>query len=599
MELTFSILSDGKPSCRTEIFAPLHTYDVIVVGLGTAGAFAMLGAVKNNLDTLGIELGTSLGGIGTRGGVWDYYYGARGGLFEKIDKKCFEAESRGYCSVDNEHNRRKVNGALKQYILENEVAGKNSTIYFEALLTGVFLDGDRVAGVRIFCGGVFADYGCKVLIDSTGNSIGARMAGAKFHGGRSYDGGFGKVSKGVVRHNSGTGCLTCGWGRGCIGGCESYSELSQIVMASYCASPNLCESFGINSRIIYDASILGVREFPCIEAKEDYTIDDFRQRKRTDRPVFFCVTPFDGTNSVMFEDKITQDIRFISMFNNPICFGVPMDIMIPEGIGGILCASRGCGTGHDMSGAFRMKRDMQKLGEAAAAVACTAVRDGVDVCDADYEKVKALLEPTGCFNACDDADFAETFNDDMQNYKPAFFPTETEEIKKLLSGDDCSTALMKIYTSPLDYLKSELHTWLDSDNRLLSLHSAYALAMRNDLSSARVLRDELGREPHIPKRPLSMWCHYIPDFSKCLLLLGRLGCTDVYDIAHEIISDRARTLASRYPKVLGYTGPGAYEKHFLSLCAAALYELSKTASFGIDVDFKKLSDEAVRISLEF
>ena len=59
-------------------------YDVIVVGLGTAGALSMLRCAEKGLSVLGIEKINQMGGTGTAGGICSYYFGSKGGMYEKI-----------------------------------------------------------------------------------------------------------------------------------------------------------------------------------------------------------------------------------------------------------------------------------------------------------------------------------------------------------------------------------------------------------------------------------------------------------------------------------------------------------------------------------
>ena len=71
-------------------------YDVVIVGLGTAGSIAAIAAARKGLKTLGIERLNCMGGQATAGGVFAYYFGAAGGLFENIAAEVNEAEKHGY-----------------------------------------------------------------------------------------------------------------------------------------------------------------------------------------------------------------------------------------------------------------------------------------------------------------------------------------------------------------------------------------------------------------------------------------------------------------------------------------------------------------------
>ena len=72
---------DGRFDCQT---------DVAVVGLGTAGAIAAISAARGGASVAGIERCPQPGGVGVSGAVFDYYFGIRGGLYEKINERASE-----------------------------------------------------------------------------------------------------------------------------------------------------------------------------------------------------------------------------------------------------------------------------------------------------------------------------------------------------------------------------------------------------------------------------------------------------------------------------------------------------------------------------
>src|SRR5690554_454432 len=63
---------------------------VLVVGGGTGGTIAALTASQEGVDTILVEQGRALGGIGTVGGIHSYHYGLDGGMFPAIDQRAHE-----------------------------------------------------------------------------------------------------------------------------------------------------------------------------------------------------------------------------------------------------------------------------------------------------------------------------------------------------------------------------------------------------------------------------------------------------------------------------------------------------------------------------
>ena len=74
---------------RTSVVEPVfdESYDLIVVGLGTAGAISLIAAGREGLKVLGVEQLYGMGGTGTIGAITGYYFGALGGLYKEMDEK--------------------------------------------------------------------------------------------------------------------------------------------------------------------------------------------------------------------------------------------------------------------------------------------------------------------------------------------------------------------------------------------------------------------------------------------------------------------------------------------------------------------------------
>ena len=62
----------------------LGKYDVVVIGGGTAGAPAGIGAARRGAKTLVVEHLHALGGVGTAGYISNYYWGNRVGFTASI-----------------------------------------------------------------------------------------------------------------------------------------------------------------------------------------------------------------------------------------------------------------------------------------------------------------------------------------------------------------------------------------------------------------------------------------------------------------------------------------------------------------------------------
>ena len=152
-------------------------FDAVVMGGGTAGAPAALGAARQGASTLVLDYMHGLGGIGTLGMVGRYYHGYREGFTNEVD--------RGVKAIGGDNPRQKKR--LDEWVFDwktewfrTEINKAGGKIWFGVLGCGAYVEAGRVKGVV-----VATPYGKGVVlahtvIDSTGSADIAIAAGASY-----------------------------------------------------------------------------------------------------------------------------------------------------------------------------------------------------------------------------------------------------------------------------------------------------------------------------------------------------------------------------------------------------------------------------------
>jgi len=145
----------------------LGRWDVVVVGGGTGGAPAGIGAGRYGAKTLVLEYQHKLGGVGTTGMIGKYYWGNVVGFTDEVDAG---VNALG-CDL------KMVTGKAEWWRIQNRDV--NTDIWFGAIGCGALVSNETVTGVIVATpegrGVVLAD----AVVDATGNSDIAAAAGAE------------------------------------------------------------------------------------------------------------------------------------------------------------------------------------------------------------------------------------------------------------------------------------------------------------------------------------------------------------------------------------------------------------------------------------
>ncbi len=170
-------LNKGTIPSELDTLPILGNYDVVVIGGGTSGAPAGIGAARHGAKTLVIDYLHGLGGQGTMGLIGVYYHGYKKGFTAEIDKGVIDI-GEGFEQKGNREDGWDKNWKMEWF--RRQMLNAGGEIWFGCLACGAFVDGNQVKGVVVatpFGRGVVMAH---TIIDSTGSADVAIAAGAPY-----------------------------------------------------------------------------------------------------------------------------------------------------------------------------------------------------------------------------------------------------------------------------------------------------------------------------------------------------------------------------------------------------------------------------------
>lgn len=498
-----------------------ESVDVLVAGVGTAGALAVIAASAHGADVLGVDRLPGIGGMGTMGYVSGYYYGLAGGLHVDIDE---EAQRMG-----REHFLDRVEA--KKYVMENRISAHGARLSLETVVTGVFLEGDTVKGVSLYSGGRQWNVASKIVIDTTADAAVLRLAGCSTRIGREADGRTRPFTSVKVWLNKAGALTRTNHDSGYVNQYDPL-ELSRGILRAH-ASQLLEEFRDEKKRVLFLAPFIGIREGRIVDAEKNITMEEVVAGQREQEPLFYGYSDFDkhGKDHAL-ESEALQDL-YVAANLSTACFSVPVTLqsLIPAGFKGILAAGRQLGMDHDVASLLRMQRDMQKCGESAGVVAALAAKRNIQPAEVPYSEIRVILHATGCL--ADEHDKGIRFDDSFRQ-EPIRWMTDPDRIREALSTDMPGVAIYSCKRMG-SRLTPHLLQWLNDGDRMLKYGAAIALGLIGQEAAAPVLREIVSRRDAFFFKD----CRRTNQFRSAIAiyLLGKLADEACVPLLTEILCD--------------------------------------------------------------
>lgn len=481
--MNYYFIAEGIPTgtaCTPPQWA--GTYDIIVVGLGTAGAqCACTAANQYGMKVLGVEELTQLGGTATAGEITEYYCGNKGGLYQKIDAQAAMLEAvSGFCT-----NAQGISGWAKHLTLAQKLTHKNVTLLFDHVIAGVWREKNRIIGVRIVDGtGEQKDFCSAYVVDCTGDGIVCNMAGCPMQLDNCALTPFQPFSNiRIVLTENGPRC--CNVDSGYTDPQDPWACSNAILHAA--AMPNFYQQdYSQGDPLLYNAPILGVREGRRIVGEKVLRFQDILENTFQETPAFYAYSNMDNhTKATAFESSLYQDwIVAAGMWSVYLKFPVPFEIMIPKGFTGILAAGRILSADHDAACALRMKDEMYKSGETAACLAFLSLAQNLPARQLPYQLVHQALLQTGCIRN----EEVPLVRGNLGNDKPAevYLPVSQQAFDDSLASPAPGISLWAL-TQNAD-LRPPI-AGLTASEKHRRFHSAIALALQGNPVCEEVVRE--------------------------------------------------------------------------------------------------------------
>ncbi len=397
-------LNMGEVESEDTTLPVLAEYDVVVMGGGTAGAPAGVGAAQHGAKTLVLDYMHGMGGMGTMGMIGKYYHGYREGYTNIVDL--------GVKNMGPDNPRQK--GSLGEWVFDwkteyfrKEIRKAGGDIWFGVMGIGAYVENGQIKGVVVATPegkGVVLGH---TVIDSSGSADIAIAAGADY----------------------------------------SYTDgLSVAVQGAGLPFKNPNDFYNNTDwTFINDTDMLDVwRSFVVAKDKfrEQYDIGKIPQTRERRRMIGdFTVSVLDVYNGRTYPDIIsvhfssfdthgfTED-PFFSLkppahSGEDVTAFVPFRALLPKGLNGIAVTGLGASAHRDAMPVIRMQPCLQNQGYAVGWAAAIAAKNDQKIRNVDIKSLQKELVKVGSL--------PEHVLTDIDNYPPPF--EKIQEAAKTVTND--------------------------------------------------------------------------------------------------------------------------------------------------------------------
>lgn len=486
----YRTLESGNATCNYVHSLPdTSEYDVVIIGGGTAGCIAACYLADKKKKVLIIEKQNFLGGM-YASGMYEYYTGSSGGLYESFDKQITD--------FYNQHRICPSYGSqpfCRKYFFENYLLEKGVKISFDSMIIGIYKKNREIVAIQFLKSSEIDVIKTKMIIDASADASLCKIAGAKTFIGRSSDNlcqpfsnvriYYDRQSKMIKINNIDAGYLSF----------NDRNKYSNSVLESF--NNPYYSMLNHNEVTLGMSNILGVRESNRIDGLSKITMRQVLNGYEDDEPLFYTTSNIDNhAKDIAFESEPVCDwIVAFGLWSTLISIPVNKRHLIPKEFDNVIVAGRNISVDHDISTQTRMMRDCQKCGEAAGIIINTSLEQHRYPKEIPYELLCDELMENHCLYENNHIGLKD--NPPLNTKELMQMPTSIHEIKNMLSSDRPGFGMLVAFRKKILH---ELKEWVLSQNENLQFNSAIVLALlENDSGYEILLKHARHRNPYLPK----------------------------------------------------------------------------------------------------